>query len=66
MYVAQSVPYKFPKILIPSIYVLEYVRQVEENDDIDFPNSRKKGRMTFPIATRGYATNDRIGTKDAI
>lgn len=57
MYGTASAPYRLPKLLTPIIFVLEYIRQLVEIDEIHFISSRKKGRMTFPIVMGGYAIN---------
>ena len=59
IYASQSTPYIFPKLLIPRIFVFEYLRKLEEVDEIHFLKSKKKSRMNFPIVMGGYAIHDR-------
>ena len=47
LYDIESPPYKLPMILTPRIFVLEYVRQMLEVDNLHFIKLKKKGRTEF-------------------
>ena len=63
LYGIETTPYKMSKLLTPRLFMLEYLRQMVEVDDLHFIKSRKKGRIVFPISMGGYVLNDKRGIK---
>ena len=46
--------------------MLEYVKHMIEVDEIHFLKVNDKGRLSFPVAVRGYAINDKNVVKEAL
>jgi len=57
LYGTEATPYRLPRLLTPRLFMLEYVSQMVEVDNLHFVKSRKKGEIVFPIAMGGYAVN---------
>ena len=54
-------PYILLKLLTPRLFVLEYVKEVVEVDEIHFHKYKKRGRVIFPIVMGGYSIHDNRG-----
>ena len=66
LYGTYSTPHIFPKLLTLSVFVLEYISEMVEMDDIHFMRTKKKTRLNFPMSMGGYVTNDKRCIKDSI
>nr|KUM48507.1 hypothetical protein ABT39_MTgene4522 [Picea glauca]QHR86703.1 hypothetical protein Q903MT_gene707 [Picea sitchensis] len=66
MYGFDQAPYRLPKLLTPRLFVLEYVRQLTAIDMKHFRKSKKRGRITNPIAMGGYAFSNNNEASEAI
>ena len=54
-----STPHIFPKLLTPRLFVLEYISEMVEMDDIHFMMTKNTNKLNFPMAMGAYVTNDK-------
>ena len=66
LYGTYSTPYIFPKMLTPRVFLLEYISEIVEMDDIHFMGTKKKTELNFPMSMGGYVKNDKICIKDSL
>ena len=66
LYGTYSTPHIFPNILTPMVFVLEYISELVEMDDIHFMRRKKKTKLHFPMSIGGYVTNDKRCIKDSL
>ena len=66
LYGTYSTPHIFPNLLTPRVFVLEYISEMVEMDDIHFMRTKKKTKLNFPMSMGGYVTNDKICIKDSL
>ena len=55
-----------PKFLTHRVFVLEYISDMVEMDDIHFMRTKKKTKLNFPMAMGAYVTNDQRYIKDSL
>ena len=66
LYGTYSTPLIFPKLLTHRVFVLEYISEMVEMDDIHFMRTKKKTKLNCPISMGGYVTNDKRCINDSI
>ena len=66
LYGTYSTPHIFPKMLTPRVFVLEYICEMVEMDDIHFMRTKKKTTLNFPMSMGGYVKNDKRCIKDSL
>ena len=66
LYGTYSTPHIFPKLLTPRVFVLKYISEKVEMDEIHFMRNKKKTNLNFPMSMGGYVKNDKICIKDSL
>lgn len=65
MYGTTYSPFRSLQLLSPWIFVIQYVMQLVEINNIHLLILRKKERITLLIVMGGYVINERKGVKEA-
>ena len=66
LYGTYSTPQIFPNLLTTRVFILEYISEMVDMDDIHFMRTMKKTKLNFPMSMGGYVTNDKRCIKDSL
>ena len=66
LYGTYSTLHIFPKLLTHRVFVLEYISEMVEMDEIHLMRTKKKTKLNFPMSMGGYVTNDKRCIKDSL